>query len=57
MMPNHNAAVLTDRNLASLTAEQLYPATDRSRCRDPQPNIRQSFENLAGAGGVKTWRN
>ena len=28
--------------LAQLSSERLHPATDGKRCRDPQPDIRQS---------------
>jgi hypothetical protein len=36
-------AVLADRNLAKLSPEMLHLSSDGNRCRDPQPNIRQSL--------------
>lgn len=34
-----------DQSLAQLSSKRLHPATDRGRCRDPQPNTRQSLRN------------
>ena len=33
-----------------LSSERLHPATDGNRCRDPQPNIRQSLGNPVEEG-------
>jgi hypothetical protein len=32
--------------LAQLSSEGYHPAADGNQCRDPQPNTRQSQENL-----------
>jgi hypothetical protein len=32
--------------LAELSSERLLPPTDGDRCRDPQPNIRQSLGSV-----------
>jgi hypothetical protein len=34
--------MFTDRGLAYLSLERLYPAANGNRCRNPQPNIRVS---------------
>jgi hypothetical protein len=34
--------MLEDRNLEQLSLERAHSAADRNRCKDPQPNIRQS---------------
>jgi hypothetical protein len=36
-----------------VSSEKLYPATDRNRCRDPQPNIQRSLGNPAEVGGER----
>jgi hypothetical protein len=43
--------MLADRRLAYLASERLDPAADGNRCRDLQPNIRQSLGNLVGKSG------
>lgn len=40
-------AILIDWILAQSSSERLHPATNGSRCRDPQSNIRCSPGNLA----------
>ena len=42
-----------DRNLAQLSPERLHPAVDGGRCRDPQPNIRQSPGSLVEELGIE----
>ena len=42
MIPN-DSALLIVRSMAISPSERLYSATDENRCRDPQPNIRQSL--------------
>jgi hypothetical protein len=45
--------MLADRSLAQLSFERLHPAVDGNRCRDPQPNIRQSSrESCVEEGGI-----
>ena len=36
-----------------MSSERLHPATDRSKCRDPQPNIRQTLENPTEEAGER----
>ena len=38
--------MLADRSLAQMFSERLYPAADRNRSREPQPNIGQSLETF-----------
>ena len=38
--------MLANRNIAYLSPERLHAAVDGGRCRDPQPNIRQSSRSL-----------
>ena len=50
--------MLADRSLANLSSKRYHPAADSDRCRDPQPNIRQSGSGnrggrTVGARGVK----
>ena len=44
--------MLAERNLAQLSLERLHPVTDGNRCRDPQPNIRQSSWSLVEELGI-----
>jgi hypothetical protein len=36
--------------IAQLSSEKLHPATDGNRCRDPQPNTRQSLAIMQRKG-------
>ena len=38
--------MLADRSLAQLSSERLYPAADRNRSREPQPNFGQNLETF-----------
>jgi hypothetical protein len=53
MLPNDILMVLyytLNWQLAQLLTERLHPATDRKRCGDTKPNIRQSLKNSAAEG-------
>jgi hypothetical protein len=43
--------MLADRSLAQLSSEKLHPAADGNRCRDTQPNTRQSMGSLVEESG------
>ena len=40
-------------NLAQLCPERFHPATDGNRCRDPQPNIKQTSGSLVEEWGIQ----
>ena len=42
----NDTVMLTDRSIALLSSQWLYPAADSYRHRYPQPNFRQSFGTL-----------
>lgn len=48
--------MVEDRSLVRLSSERFHPATDKSTCRDLQPNIRQSSGELV-EDSEKDWGN
>lgn len=55
------SGILVDWNLAYSSSEKLYPAADRTGCRDPHSTSRQELRKFwgrtVGAGEVRDQEN